>query len=144
MGTLRRKLADRIAAQFALLRARKLLATAPIGALTERRRADHTAAEGMPRPADAARARELADAVRWAARHGLFRPFCLVQSLAIQDLLRSAAIDGGEIRIGVRRDGPSLQAHAWVRWHDEILGDDTSYVSRFTEVDDIGVLGLPG
>jgi hypothetical protein len=31
-----------------------------------------------------------------------------------------------------------------VRWHDEILGDDTSYVSRFTEVDDIGVLGLKG
>ncbi len=148
MGNRRRKLADRIAAQFALLRARRLLATAPVGALTERRRADRAAAErvtqGSPqRDARAtARARELVDAVQWTAAHGLFRPFCLVQSLAIQDLLNRARIGGSEIRVGVRRDGNALKAHAWVRWGGEVLGDDPAYVGRFTEVDDIGVLGL--
>lgn len=142
MHNRRRKLADRIAAQFALLRARRLLATAPIGALTERRQADYTTEQGTKQADVAQRAHQLADAVRWTARHGLFRPFCLVQSLAIQDLLRRAEIAGSEIRVGVRRDGNALQAHAWVRWHDEILGDDEAYVSRFTEVDDIGVLGV--
>lgn len=150
MAGRRRKLADRIAAQFALLRARRVLASAPIGALTERRRADRAAADATrslgarwaQAQEQAPRARAIADAVRWTAAHGLFRPFCLVQSLAIQDLLRAAGIEGSEIRVGVRRDGSALKAHAWVRWHGEVLGDDPAYVSGFTEVDDIGVLGL--
>lgn len=154
MAGRRRKLADRIAAQFALLRARRLIASAPIGALTERRRAERAAASGNAAAGHAAagavdsdspqsrRAREIAEAVRWTAAHGLFRPFCLVQSLAIQELLDHAKIRGSEIRVGVRREGSSLKAHAWVRWHDQVLGDDPDYVSRFTEVDDIGVLGL--
>jgi len=151
MAGRRRKLVDRVAAQFALLRARRLVARAPIGALTERRQADRLAAAQAVNGRDASalaahtttqerRARELADAVRWTASHGLFRPFCLVQSLAIQDLLRSAGIGGSEIRVGVRREGRALKAHAWVRWHGTVLGDDPAYVSGFTEVDDIGVL----
>lgn len=153
MAGRRRKLADRIAAQFALLRAHRLVARAPIGALTERRKADRLAALEAANRSDASapsatsakeeqRAHELADAVRWTAAHGLFRPFCLVQSLAIQSLLGEAGIDGSEIRVGVRREGNALKAHAWVRWRDRVLGDDPAYVSRFTEVDDIGVLGL--
>jgi hypothetical protein len=150
MASRRRKLADRIVAQIALLRARRLVARAPIGALTQRRRAEQHAASEAASLAGAStrvaaaeqRARELADAVRWTALHGLFRPFCLVQSLAIQELLSSAGISDSEIRVGVRREGNALKAHAWVKWHDIVLGDDPAYVSRFTEVDDIGVLGL--
>lgn len=146
MASRSRKLVDRVAAQVALLRAKRFLATAPIGALTERRRAERAAA-AAPRPdanadATAARARDIANAVQWTATHGLFRPFCLVQSLAIQDLLHAADINGSEIRVGVKREGNKLKAHAWVRWRGEVLGDDAQYVKSFTEVDDIGVLGL--
>ncbi len=159
MASRPRKLVDRLAAQVALLRAKRFLATAPIGALTERRRAEQAAAalrssratvaspatrsgaNGATDPATV-RARDIADAVRWTATHGLFRPFCLVQSLAIQDLLHAAGIHGSEIRVGVKRDGNTLKAHAWVRWEGEVLGDDPQYVKSFTEVDDIGVLGL--
>ena len=153
MAGLRRKIADRIAAQFALIRARRLLATAPIGALTKRRDGDALIAStadrqhGAPEPNRSLteaqpRATALADAVQWTAAHGLFRPFCLVQALALQALLASEGIEGSEIRVGVRRDGNSLKAHAWVRWNGQVLGDTPQYISAFTEVDDIGVLGL--
>lgn len=143
-----RKLADRIAAQFALLRARRLLRHAPIGALTARRAAqaatarNATAAASSARTDDArhTRARAIADAVRWTAAHGLFRPFCLVQSLALQELLAAEGIHDSEIRVGVRRDGSGLHAHAWIRWRGEVLGDDPAYVRGFIEVDDLSVL----
>lgn len=142
MSSLARKLADRIAAQFALFRARRLLATAPIGELTARRAADAAAVAEPVATESTERAEALADAVKWTASHGLFRPFCLVQSLALQELLRSEGISGSEIRVGVRRDGASLKAHAWVRWNARVLGDDPRHVSGFTEVDDIRVLGV--
>lgn len=145
MRKLGRKLADRLAAQVALLRARRLLATAPVGALAERRGADRAAAAAAraePAPGEVARAESIADAVLWAARRGLFRPFCLVQSLALQDLLHQRGMHDSEIRVGVRREGNALKAHAWVRWNGQVLGDDPEHVSAFTEVDDIGVLGL--
>lgn len=150
MRSLRERLADRIAAQFALLRARRLLATAPIGALTKHR----AAARGVsppsatqsqpPRPAPEAqrRAEAIGRAVQWTASHGLFRPFCLVQALALQDLLNRAGMPDSEIRVGVRREGTSLKAHAWVRWNGQVVGDDPKHVSAFTEVDDISVLGV--
>lgn len=135
-----RKLADRIAAQFALLRARRLLRSAPIGALTARRAAAATAVAPGVAPQQADRARAIADAVRWTASHGLFRPFCLVQSLALQELLAAEGIHDSEIRVGVRRDGSGLHAHAWIRWRGEVLGDDPAYVRGFIEVDDLSVL----
>lgn len=144
MGGLPRRLADRIVAQVALLRARRRLATAPVGELTARRGGAHAVSTLRPTSASqAGRAQALADAVRWTATHGLFRPYCLVRSLALQDLLRAEGIDGSEIRVGVRRDGGRLQAHAWVIWNGELLGDDQAHVSGFTEVDDITVLGTP-
>ncbi len=148
MARLRSKIADRLAAQFALLRARRLLATAPIGALTTRRvgtaRVADSEIQEPPRAAPEAqlRAAALGDAVQWTSTHGLFRPFCLVQALALQELLSKAGIHDSEIRVGVRREGNSLKAHAWVRWNGQVLGDDPKHVSEFTEVDDISVLGL--
>lgn len=130
-----RKLADRWRAQRALLRARRRLAREPIGELTAKRAAAAAAVSG-----DADRAREVAAAVRWVAEHGVFRPFCLVQALALRELLEAAEVHGSEIRVGVRHRDGRFAAHAWVRWGREILGDDPDYVSGFTEVDDIGVL----
>ncbi|MBX3173942.1 MAG: lasso peptide biosynthesis B2 protein [Gemmatimonadaceae bacterium] len=131
------KIRDVLAAQRALLAARRRLDREPVGSLTARR-------GDAPAPApsgDATRARQIAAAVRWTARHGLFRPFCLVQALALQELLAAAGVRGSEIRVGVQRQDGQFAAHAWVRWNNEVLGDDPRHVATFTEVDDIGVLG---
>lgn len=86
------------------------------------------------------RAYEIALAVTRAARFGLFRPHCLVLAIAIRDLLESNGITGSSIRVGVRRHGREFQAHAWVQWGRNVLGDRADHVRRFTEVDDLRVV----
>ena len=130
-----RSLADLVAAQRALLRARRLLKRQPIGSLTIR-----DTGVGASPAGDPDRARAVAQAVTRAATHGLFRPFCLVRALALRELLHQQGISGSEIRIGVRRRNGGFSAHAWVRWGDQILGDLPEHVATFTEVDDIRVL----
>lgn len=132
-----RSLLDAARAQVALLRTQRRLRTQPIGSLTIR----EPAGAGAGRTGDPLRARAIARAVARASRYGVFRPFCLVQTLALQELLVREGIYGSEIRIGVRRRDGAFAAHAWVRWGDEILGDDPRYIATFTEVDDIRVLG---
>lgn len=132
----RPRLRDLLAAQSALLRARRRLKQEPIGNLTERRKRSLGPASG-----DEGRAEQLARAVQLAARYGLFRPFCLVRAVALEELLLREGITGGDIRIGVRRKDGAFAAHAWIRWRDRILGDDPDHVATFTEVDDIRVLG---
>ena len=138
----RRALLDLIAAQGALIAAEWRMRTHPIGSLTMRDATGTTPATGIAgAPQHTARAREIATAVRRAADHGLFRPFCLVRAMALRTLLERADIHGSEIRIGVRRRDGVFAAHAWVRWNNEILGDLPAHVATFTEVDDIRVLG---
>lgn len=127
---------DLIRAQMALLRARKRLRTEPLGSLAIRDSIDPARVSGST-----ARAHEIALAVMRAAERGLFRPYCLVQSLALRELLTIEGITGVSIRIGVRRHRGVFQAHAWVRWGDTILGDDATHVATFTEVDDLRVMG---
>lgn len=126
---------DLVAAQLALLRARARLKREPIGTLTTRDLSANALPVGNPE-----RARALASAVTTAADHGLFRPLCLVRALALQDLLVRNGIAGGDIRVGVRTRDGAFAAHAWVKWGNEILGDDPSHVATFSEVDDIRVL----
>lgn len=134
----RPSLRDLVAAQVALLRARRRLKREPIGNLTERRQLSVGPASG-----DEARAEQLARAVQLAASWGLFRPFCLVRAVALEELLLRDGITGGDIRIGVRRKEGVFAAHAWIRWRDRVLGDEPEHVATFTEVDDIRVLGGP-
>ena len=51
--------------------------------------------------------------VRAAARHGLGNPSCLEESLVLVYLLRRQGIDS-QLRIGVKKDIPKFEAHAWV------------------------------
>jgi hypothetical protein len=127
---------DLFAAQAALLRAEWRLRREPIGSFVARDGSAPLEPSGDP-----VRARELARAVERAANHGIFRPFCLVRAIAIRDLLERHDIVGSTIRIGVRRHDGAFNAHAWVRWGPEVLGDRRSHVATFTEVDDIRVLG---
>lgn len=150
-----RSLADLLVAQCALLRAQWQMQTHPIGSLTRRASTGASLGDtGLPTPPNspqtfdshaldrhAVRARAIGTAVRRAADFGLFRPFCLVRALAIRALLEREGIRGSEIRIGVRRIKGEFAAHAWVRFHSEVLGDNPRHVATFTEVDDIRVLG---
>jgi hypothetical protein len=128
---------DLVRAQLALFAAQRTLREQPTGALAIRESVRAEDAVG-----DAARAQALGLAVSRVARFGLFRPYCLVQALAIRRLLREEGIHGASIRVGVRRANGEFQAHAWVRWGHEILGDTAGNVSRFTEVEDLRVMGL--
>ena len=126
---------DLIQAQLALVRSEWRLKRQPIGALAIRKPMDPEQVSGDP-----VRARELALAVTRAAAHGLVRPYCLAQALAIRALLDAHGIRGAEIRVGVRRHGGEFQAHAWVVWAGEVLGDRPEHIATFTEVDDLRVL----
>jgi transglutaminase superfamily protein len=73
---------------------------------------------GMVRPAQApislpAGVSRTAHMVRAAARHGFARPRCLEESLALWWLLGRQGI-AATLRIGTRKAGAQLEAHAWV------------------------------
>lgn len=129
---------DLLIAQVALIAAQRRLRRQPLGTFAARERAEAAIPTGDPDVA-----RRLSLAVERAANHGLFRPFCLVRAIALREILTRHDIAGVTIRVGVRRDARGFAAHAWVRWGDLVLGDRPEHVARFTEVDDISVLGRP-
>jgi len=87
--------------------------------------------------------RDAAGRVGWAvtraAHYGLFRPRCLVRSLALQRMLRRRGVHTSTLRIGVRWDGGTLAAHAWVELGGQVLGDSPAYVSQFTPTTNLGM-----
>ncbi len=73
-------------------------------------------------------------AARWtnaAAR----RPFpwarCLQRSLALCLWLEHVGLQP-KLRIGVRNDGPGLEAHAWVEYKGHVLNDEVSVGESFS------------
>ena len=100
-------------AQLALLRAQTLRWLRPLGEFVE-----VTPNERLPasRASSAQRqtSERLASAINRATRYGLFRPLCLTRAVALSHMLDAHGIAGHRIRIGVRRDGGSFAAHAWV------------------------------
>lgn len=75
-------------------------------------------------------------AITRAAGYGVFRPQCLVRSLAIQRMLRRRGVTGSTIRIGVRlRDG-EFNAHAWVEIGGLVIGDSRTHVDSFRRITD--------
>lgn len=66
---------------------------------------------------DSNRAREkallTARMVRAAARHGFGNPSCLEESLVLLRLLNVQRI-AAQLRIGVKKNAPEFEAHAWV------------------------------
>ncbi len=92
-------------------------------------------------------------AIARAARRGIFRPSCLVRSLALADLLARRGVAGAEIRVGVRHpgegvaspgeSGPQLEAHAWVELDGVVLGDDYRRAHSFTPLGGVRVVQQP-
>ena len=66
-------------------------------------------------------AQRIARLVAIAASRGAYRATCLRQSLALWWLLKRRGIDT-QLRIGVRKEGGALLAHAWVEHEGAPLG----------------------
>ena len=65
-----------------------------------------------------------------AARHGVHQGNCLSQSLTLQRLLARHGV-AAELRIGARRAGDRLEAHAWVEHQGRPLNDSADVAARF-------------
>jgi hypothetical protein len=79
-----------------------------------------TGATGGP-PGARDTAQRIARLVAIAASRGAYRATCLRQSLALWWLLKRRGINT-QLRIGVRKEGGALQAHAWVEHAGAPLG----------------------
>ena len=121
-------------AQWALLAARGMVRNRPIGSL-----ATPTAGNPPADPAQLPEARRLALAVVRAARFGVFRPQCLVRSVALSQMLAGRRISGALVRIGVRRKNGEFSAHAWVELAGETLGDADDHVGSFVPMTNLDV-----
>lgn len=122
---------DLLAAQWSLWQAQWALRRRPTGALLEDWSAGPPASGATADPRQLPRAREIGDAVRRVALHGITRPQCLARSLAITTLLEREGIAGAIVRIGVRPDDARIAAHAWVEFSGEIVGDSRAHVRGF-------------
>jgi transglutaminase superfamily protein len=125
-------------AQITLLRAQREMRSLPTGELV-REAASPTGASVTDRADDA---RRIARAVNRAAAYGVFRPKCLVRSRALRQLLDSAGIVGAHVRVGVHLSKGQFQAHAWVEYGGQVVGDDPAFVDRFNPITELQVAAL--
>jgi Transglutaminase-like superfamily len=121
-------------AQWALLAARGMVRNRPIGSL-----ATPTVGNPAADPARLPEARRLALAVVRAASFGVFRPQCLVRSVALSQMLADRGISGALVRVGVRRKNGEFSAHAWVELAGETLGDADDHVGSFVPMTNLDV-----
>lgn len=126
-------------AQWALILAQRLVSKRAPGQLTGR--ASTAAGPQHAQGAEArSRARALGDAVRRAAKYGIFRPACLVQAIAIQRLLAADGIQGAIIKVGVKQAEEGMEAHAWVELEGDVIGDTLAHVREFAPLNELSVL----
>ena len=78
--------------------------------------------------------RRLALAVERAAEYGLYRPSCVVRSLALHRMLGSRGLRGSAVRVGARLERGRFTAHAWVEYNGQVLGDRDWHVKQFAEL----------
>jgi hypothetical protein len=80
---------------------------------------------------DIRRAQRYGRRIATAAHVGLPRAQCLHRSLVLHKWLRDTGYPS-ELRIGVRKDGNQLHAHAWVEMAGCILNDSPNALRPFT------------
>jgi Transglutaminase-like superfamily len=81
-------------------------------------------------------ARQIADVVGLAARHGVVRTNCLPTSVVLWRLLRRRGIDA-DLRFGARRrpEDPTPEFHAWVEYDGVVLNDRPDVAQRYAIFD---------
>ena len=126
-------------AQWALISAKRVVAKRAPGQLTSRTSTltDTTRTSGSEARSHA---HAIGDAVRRAAKYGIFRPACLVQAIAIQRLLTADGIQGAIIRVGVKQANQGMEAHAWVELEGDVIGDSLAHVREFAPLNELSVL----
>lgn len=72
--------------------------------------------------------------VNAADRHGLVHPSCLVKSLMLWWLLGRQGITS-ELRVGVRKEGGNLEAHAWVEREGIALNEPEEHHRHYAAFD---------
>lgn len=80
--------------------------------------------------------------VRAAVRHGVVRPTCLAQSLALWYLLRKQRVNT-DLRIGVRKTAQKFEAHAWVEFDGAALNQPEAQHRHYAAFDN-AFSDLPG
>lgn len=98
--------------------------------LAGRARVGAAAPGGRVDPAALGRARRYARTIAVAARHHVVPAHCLHRSLVLHQWLRREGLPG-ELRIGVRKEGGALRAHAWVELSGSIVNDTPAAVAPF-------------
>jgi hypothetical protein len=131
-----REIGDLFVAQAQLLAALGAVRHRPTGALLRRVRS-------MPAPhraPDEQRLARLAVAVDRVARHGVFTPTCLVRAVALERLIQRANAGSAIVKVGVAQHAGGFFAHAWVEIEGRVVGDEASFVRRFTPLEDFSAL----
>ncbi len=72
----------------------------------------------------------IAGMVNLAARRSLYKANCLKRSLLLWWILRRYHLDS-QLRIGVRKGGTGLEAHAWVDLDGVVINDRLGFISTF-------------
>jgi hypothetical protein len=130
-----REILDVLKAQWALLVALAALRLQVTGRLLRPVRGEAGTGE-----VDEEYVRRIAVAVDRAARRGLFRPTCLVRSIALERLVERAGAGNAVVRVGVRREEGALHAHAWIEVDGQVVGDRPEHVRRFKPITDASAL----
>lgn len=91
-------------------------------------------ASGPSKPCLGPEAALIARIVRAAVRHSIGHPTCLEESLALWWLLGRQGI-AGDLRIGVRKSGEKMEAHAWVECDGAVLNRQEEIHEHFTAFD---------
>jgi hypothetical protein len=87
-----------------------------------------SAAEADP---DALGSARLVEVFRLAVQNHVVTPSCLPRALALKRTLRAGGVPG-TLRMGMRRRAGRLEGHVWVESRGKIVGDEESFVSRYT------------
>lgn len=82
-------------------------------------------------PAAMRRAQRYARWLEVASRHHIVRARCLHRSLVLHYWLRGDGLPS-RLRIGVRSEGRSLQAHSWVELGGQAVNEQPAAVAAFT------------
>ncbi len=89
---------------------------------------------GLAPAVDSPEASGIDRVVRWvdvAARHHFLKVTCLRRALVLLALLERWGFMP-ELRLGVRREGPGLAAHAWVEIEGHVVGEPSDPEDRFS------------
>lgn len=104
----------------------------------ERRRAFHDMSI-----AEIEEAKRMARWLELASRHHVVGAHCLHRSLALHAALRRMGLES-VLRIGVRKDGTLLRAHAWIELDGQVINDAEASTRDFIRLAQTGTFNGAG